>query len=334
MEPASSEAILGESCEKHGYELVDCDEVVSIYCTMKEHDGYNHDMLKDRRRKRKKHDIITPIVGDTVETTVSSYQVKKRKMQPQHNLFEDDDDNDEYMFDQMVGKVTLRYGENVMSSVSRLPNCTMSGPIVVNEHVKATVTLKDACGSPIVNQSLDVSCNKELGFMKNLQIKQHGESRGHYVISYNPKRIERHLLSVHWKEFHCTSKVLKNLQDYANINTEVKIIDKYPPQFIIKAPHLLAKGSENQLIFRSGKELVVFDKYLQYSHIIGRTGKRCATIFKAITGLAVDKNGNIYVANCDLHCILKFTLNGIPISMIACKGTGETASSGLPMVYC
>ena len=318
MEPASSEAILGQSCEKHGYELrhycVDCDEVV---CTMKEHYGHNHDMLKNRS---KQSDIITLIAEDT---NVSSHQAKKRKMQAQHNAFENNGDNCEYTFDQMVGKVTLLYREHAVSGASRLPDCTMSSPIVISEHIKATVTLKDAYGFPIVNQSLDVSCNKELGFMKNLQIKEHGESRGQYVISYNPKRIEHHLLTVYWKEFHCTSKIVENLREYANINKEVKIITKYSPHFIIKAPYLLAKGPDNQIIFRSGKEIVVFDKYLQYSHVIGRTGKRCTTIFKAITGLAVDKNGNLYVADCDLHCILKFTLNGIPVSMLGCKGTGD-----------
>jgi len=45
--------------------------------------------------------------------------------------------------------------------------------------------------------------------------------------------------------------------------------------------------------------------------------------FQCITGIAVDKKGYLYVADCKLHCIQKFKLNGEFISQFGSKGTAN-----------
>ena len=321
--PVNPEQAKISLCSEHGYELKhyceDCDKVVCIYCIMKEHNDHNHNMLKKWHRKRELNNTITGD-EDNVQINVISDQVKKKRKTRSSTH----SDSCKYMYGQMVGKVMTYYGdgEHVMSCVPRLPDCTVSNPVVVSDQVKLTAILKDVCGSPITNQSsyLEISCNKEKEFMQNIHIEE--QSRGQYIISYNPKRKECHSLSVSWKEFHAKSKVLVNLRHYTDIKQEVKIIGTYQNNNL-KRPYLLAKGSNNELIVRSSKELVVFDKHLQYSHVIGRTGSHCTNIFQAITGLAVDKKGYLYVADCDLHRILKFALNGMPISIIGSEGTAN-----------
>ena len=112
------------------------------------------------------------------------------------------------------------------------------------------------------------------------------------------------------------------MRHYTRIKCQKRIINTYS-NACLRVPYLLAKGPDNQLIVRSNKELVVFDKHLRYSHVIGRTGHHCTTIFKGSTGLAVHKDGYVYVADCSLHCILKFYLSGIPIKVIGREGNAD-----------
>jgi len=319
MEPAAGpkRAVFADPewslCKQHGYELkhycADCEEVVCIYCTMKEHNGHSHDMLRNRKRSKPE------------ETDVEWFPVeKKRKTQIRRSatqFYSEENDSSECMFGQMVGKMTLHCGDLVLSTISQLPDCNVSGTVVVSDHVKLTVSLKNACGSPIVKQSDKIRVSSDHWYMENLHVEE--QDQGRYIISYNPIIKKDHLLSVNWREFHCKVKVVVNLRDYAGINHETKIIDSYPDA-ILKAPYLLAKGPDNQLIVRSNKELVIFDNHLCYSHVIGRTGMHCTSIFKAITGLAVDKNGYVYVEDCSLHRIL---INGMPISVIGNEGTAD-----------
>jgi len=323
--PVESEVPL---CSEHGYELkhycIDCDEAVCIYCTMKEHNGHNHDMLKKWSRKHELGDMVM-YTRDEGDAQICDQVKKKRKIQCD---LQGHSSGGVYQCtsNQMVGKLVLYCKQSqhtrVISSVSKLPDCTVSSPVVIGDPVKVTVTLKDTCGSPITNQSkyLKVSSKKENEFIQNVHIKEH--SRGQYVISYHPKIKTDHSLSVSWREFQGKCKVLVNLRDYANLKQEVKIIDKYLMNHLV-GPYLLAKGPSNEIIVRSKKELIVFDKDLHYSHVIGRTGKRCTNIFQAITGIASDNSGYLYVADCDLHHIVKFTLNGMPISIIGREGTAD-----------
>ncbi|XP_065886761.1 E3 ubiquitin-protein ligase TRIM71-like [Dysidea avara] len=216
-----------------------------------------------------------------------------------------------------------------VSCLPHLPDCTVSGPVVISDPVKVTVTLKDVFGSPVVNQSkdLEIRCNKEREFLQNTHIEE--ESRGQYHIWYNPKRKEDHSLSVYWRGLevnHEEIKVSANIRDYNKLKQEVKIIDKYgPTDKKLSSPYMLAKGPNNELIVRdnSTSQLVVFDKHFQCSHVIGGAGSGNGK-FQSITGIAVDKKGYLYVADSGLDCIQKFKLNGEFISQFGSKGTANS----------
>ena len=191
-----------------------------------------------------------------------------------------------------------------------LPNCTVSHPVVTSGTIKVTVTLKDTFGFSVVSQSkdLEIHCNKEREFLQNTHIEEES-SRGQYHIWYNPKRKEDHSLSVYWRGLlvnHKEVKVSTNIRGYNKLKQVAKIIDKYgPTNQQLNYPYLLAEGPNNELIVydHSTKQLVVFDKHFQYSHVIGGAGSGNGK-FQCITGIAVDKmKGYLYVADCNLHCI-------------------------------
>ena len=214
-----------------------------------------------------------------------------------------------------------------VSGVPHLPHCSVTGPLAFNHPVKVIVTLKDIYGFSVVQQSKDIEirCNKEVEFLQNVRIEE--ESNGLYHIWYVPKRKEDHLLSVYWRGLVVNDEEVKmsvNIRDYANIN-EVKVIDKYGPNNEqLQLPYLMAKGPNNEVIVRnySTSQLVIFDEQLQYSHAIGGRGNGNGK-FKSITGIAVDNKGYLYVADSQLHCIQKFTLNGQFVSQFGSEGTTE-----------
>ena len=110
---------------------------------------------------------------------------------------------------------------------------------------------------------------------------------------------------------------------HANIKQEVRMIDKYGPNNEqLKTPYLMAVGPNNELIVRhfSTDQLVIFDEQLQYSHVIGGRGNGNGK-FQSITGIAVDNKGYLYVADCKLHCIQKFTMSGLFVSQLGSEGT-------------
>ena len=215
-----------------------------------------------------------------------------------------------------------------VSGVPHLPHCSVGGPVAISDPVKVTVTLKDIYGFSVVQQSkdLEIHCNKEGEFLQNVRIEE--ESKGVYHIWYNPKRKEDHLLSVYWRGLvvnHEEVKVPVNIRDYANIKQEVKVIDKYGPNNEqLEFPYLMAKGSNNEVIVRNGStcHLVIFDEQLQYSHVIGGKGNGNGKL-QTITGIAVDNKGYLYVADCNLHCIQKFTMSGQFVSQFGINGTAE-----------
>ena len=218
-----------------------------------------------------------------------------------------------------------------ISGVPHLPHCSVRGPLAISDPVKVTVTLKDIYGFSVVQQSkdLEIRCNKEGEFLQNVRIEE--ESKGVYHIWYNPKRKEDHLLSVYWRGLVVNDEEVKmpvNIRDYANIQQEVKVIDKYGPNNEqLKSPHLMAKGLNNELIVRNNSTLVIFDEQLQYSHVIGGRGNGNGK-FQCITGIAVDNKGYLYVADCDLHCIQKLTMNGQFVSQFGSEGIAEGQFKG------
>ena len=187
------------------------------------------------------------------------------------------------------------------------------------DQVKVAVMLKDTFGFPVVNQSsnLEIRCNKDENFLQSIQIKE--QPNGQYFMWYSPKRRENHLLQIYWKGHLVNNediKMLMTIRDYNSVGQAVKTIEKYGPNGTqLGEPNLLAKGPNNELIVcdHSTKQLVVFDKQLQYSHIIGGAGRGNGK-FQRVTGMAVDRKGFLYVADCTLHCIQKFKLSGEFIS--------------------
>ena len=219
-----------------------------------------------------------------------------------------------------------------ISGVPHLPHCSVRGPLAISDPVKVTVTLKDIYGFSVVQQSknLEIRCNKEGEFLQNVRIEE--ESKGVYHIWYNPKRKD-HLLSVYWRGLVMNDEEVKvpvNIRDYANIKQEVKVIDKYGPNNEqLKCPYLMAKGPNNELIVRnySTHQLVIFDEQLQYSHVIGGRGNGNGR-FQWISGIAVDNKGYLYVADGNLHCIQKLTMNGQFVSQFGSQGTAKGQFSG------
>ena len=215
-----------------------------------------------------------------------------------------------------------------VSGAPHSPHCSVRGPLAFGRPVKVTVTLKDIYGFSVVQQSKDIEirCNKEVEFLQNVRIEE--ELNGLYHIWYNPKRKEDHLLSVYWRGLVVNDeevKVSKNIRNYANIKEEVKVIDKYGPNNKqLEYPYLMAKGPNNEVIVcnYSTSQLVIFDVQLQYSRVIGGSGNGNGK-FQNITGIAVDNKGYLYVADRNLHCIQKFTLNGQFVSQFGSKGTTE-----------
>ncbi|XP_065890015.1 E3 ubiquitin-protein ligase TRIM71-like [Dysidea avara] len=196
------------------------------------------------------------------------------------------------------------------------------------DQIKVTVTLKDAFGFPVVKQSthIEIRCNKDEDFLQNTCIKE--RLNGQYFIWYTPKISENHLLQIYWKGHlvnHEEIKVLMTVRDYNNVGQAAKTIEKYGSSNTqLIEPNLLAKGPNNELIVcdHSTKQLVVFDKQFQYSDVIGGAGRGNGK-FQRVTGLAVDRNGYLYAADCTLHCIQKFNLSGEFISQFS---SGENSS--------
>ena len=211
-----------------------------------------------------------------------------------------------------------------VSGVPHLPHCSVTVVRENSDPVKVTVTLKDIYGFSVVQQSKDIEihCNKEVEFLQNVRTEE--KSNGLYHIWYNTKRKENHLLSVYWRGFVVNDEEVKvsvNIRDYANIKEEVKVIDKYGPNNEqLKFPYLMTKGPNNEVIVRkSFSQLVIFDEQLQYSRVIDGRGNGNGK-FQSITGIAVDNKGYLYVADCNLHCIQKFTLNGQFVSQFGSEG--------------
>ena len=216
-----------------------------------------------------------------------------------------------------------------VSGVPHLSHCSVRGPLAISDPVKVTITLKDIYGFSAVQQSKDIEihCNKEGEFLQNVRIEE--ESKGVYHIWYNPKRKEDHLLSVYWRGLVVNDEEVKvpvNIRDYVNIKQVVKVIDKYGPNNEqLKWPYLMAKGSNNKIIVNndSSDQLVIFNEQLQYSHVIGGRGNENEK-FQSTTGIAVDKKGYLYVVDCELNCIQKFTMSGQFVSQFGSKGTAES----------
>ena len=146
----------------------------------------------------------------------------------------------------------------------------------------------------------------------------------HLILSTsNPNDFVGHFSSL------CTLTTLPahnwTIRDYRNIQQESLIINKYGPNNDpLSLSYSLANGPNDELICRDYRRfpsntgwLVVFDDQLQYSHIIGNTICQCPT------GITVDSEGHVYVADFILCKLFKFKMVGELVSEIGQKGSGN-----------
>ena len=146
----------------------------------------------------------------------------------------------------------------------------------------------------------------------------------HMILSTsNPNDYVSHFTSL------CTISTLPHgdtaIRDYTHIQQESLIINKYGPNSRrLKLSYFLAVGPSDELICREFSawpdnigRLVVFNDRLQYSHVIGDTTCRCPT------GIAVNRESCVYVADFILCKIFKFKMNGQLVGEIGRKGSGN-----------
>ena len=192
-----------------------------------------------------------------------------------------------------------------------LMDCTIKSSSRVGFSIKLVVALKNAYGLPVKEQSklLKVECKKEK-FIQNVEIEE--QLDGLYHILYIPKRIEKHGLSIYWKnDLVCQENV-------EIVPQEFQVIDRYTiPIHHLQLPYLLATGPNSELIFSDDakRKLVVFNSNFEYSHTIG--GDRS---FEDIRGVTVNQKGVTFVADQKLNCIQKFELNGKFLSTFGVSG--------------
>ena len=146
----------------------------------------------------------------------------------------------------------------------------------------------------------------------------------HLILSTsNPNDYVSHFSSL------CTVTTLPafnwTIRDYRDIQQESLIINKYgPTNDPLSWSYSLANGPNDELICRDYRRfpsntgrLVVFDDMLQYSHIIGNAICQCPT------GITVDTEGHLYVADFILCKLFKFKMAGELIGEIGQKGSGN-----------
>ena len=212
-----------------------------------------------------------------------------------------------------------------------VPPCTVCNTLIKPNGIKLTVILKDLHGSPVLNQSnnLKIRCNVDSECLHNVEIEE--QPGGLYRIWYPLERTEDHVISVY-----CAGLVVKQeeikvpatVRDYTSINKELMMVDKYgPTDSPLKFPYLFTKGPNDEIIVNDDatNQLIVFDHQLKFSHVIGahsqdtNGNKR----LQGITGIAMDKDGYLYVADRILNCIKKFKLDGEFVSQFGSTGIYE-----------
>ena len=120
----------------------------------------------------------------------------------------------------------------------------------------------------------------------------------------------------------------EEVRDYTNIKQVQRVITEYGPnKHSLSWPYLLAKTPNGELVVgnnsTAAKQIVVFDKELKYLRDIGSKIYE-KDVHKVIRGIAVDKNGFIYVTEGKEHCIHKFRLDdGEFISKFGEEGSDE-----------
>ena len=205
-------------------------------------------------------------------------------------------------------------------SVKAVPACIPKpDPVVI------TVSLKDACGFPVTDQSKYLKVQSKTGqdFCCDVKVEEH--THGLYHISYHPKERRDHSVTVTCNDIVLNSEEVNIpfcMRDYTAIQQEVLTIDKYGAGNFKNPWHIL-NGPNNELIVCdfSNKQVVVFNEQLQYSHVIGKDK------LKSSAGVAMDNTGHLYVADCDGHSVKKFTMGGHLVTELGTSGYAESQFS-------
>ena len=212
-----------------------------------------------------------------------------------------------------------------VSTLPHVPNCTVKGPLAMNKYgpVNITVILKDKDGHPVPNQSEHFTvCIKDTNIVDSVKVEENTQDNN-YLLSYKPTRRGKHCLLVLWKKDILREIVVQSttIRNYTDIQKESLIISKYGSNNkYLNLSYLLVNGPNNEIICRdytpgSVGHLVVFDEQLHYSHIIGEGTCTCPT------GIAVSKEGYVYVADFTLCKIFKFKMTGELVCNIGQRGS-------------
>ena len=204
------------------------------------------------------------------------------------------------------------------------PDCSVKGPagcmlLSSSDPVIITVSLKDACGFPVTNQSQCLNLQSKRAKVCSDDVKVEEHAYGLYQISYHPKERKNHTITVTWNDTVLNSEEVNVLttRDYTAIQQEVLTIDKYGDTKLNNPWHVI-NGPNNELIVCdfNNHQVVVFNEQLQYSHVITIGDGRPA-------GVALDHMGHLYVADCNAHCINKFKMDGSLVTQFGIRGSAE-----------
>ena len=147
-----------------------------------------------------------------------------------------------------------------------------------------------------------------------VQAKVTSKERGVYEITYTPKIRGRHSLIVKVNGTQISGSPFQVLAKIhpTHLGEPVRIVDR------VLAPQGIALNSKQQLVvtkFVGERGVIVLDK----------EGKTVQTItcdkFSCLTGVAVDKDNNIYVSNLGTSSLLKFNKEGKLMKTVGQQGT-------------
>ena len=211
-----------------------------------------------------------------------------------------------------------------VSPPPHVPLCSVKGP---EDHllqsdtnpVVITITLKDACGFPVTNQSQGLkitSCNPKEDCFYDVKVEE--RTCGLYNIFYHHKERRNHSINVLWDDIVLNSKEVNIslcIRDYTTIQQPILVIDAH------RASHII-NGPKNELIVCDVlyHQVVVFTDNLQYSRVIvGASGESGLP-----NGIAVDSSGQfLYVAFFETNCIRKFNMDGSFVTQFGTSGSDE-----------
>lgn len=198
------------------------------------------------------------------------------------------------------------------------PHCSVKAAPAYISTVIITVSLKDACGFPVTDQSqcLQIQSKTSHDFCCDVKVEEHTD--GVYHISYHPKERKDHGVTVTCNNTVLNSEEVNILmpRDYTVIQQEVLTIDKYGGSNFNNPWHII-NGPNNELIVCdfSNKQVVVFNEQLEYSHVIHGGGNP--------SGVATDNMGHLYIADCNNNCVKKFNIDGSLITQFGTHGSAE-----------